>query len=123
MIQPELYVDRGTVAVDFYRQAFGARVTHLVGEGDDIVAQMDADGAVFWVVAVGDSRERIVPRHINGATARFLLVVEDPDAVQLQAVTAGAALKSAVQEEHGWRVGRVIDPFGHEWEIGRPADA
>lgn len=123
MIQPELWVDRGALAVDFYGQAFGARVSHLVGKGDDIVAQLDVDGAIFWVVGVGDSTERMVPRHINGATARFLLVVEDPDAIHLQAVTAGAAAKSAVQEEHGWRVGRVIDPLGREWEIGRPAEA
>ena len=26
----------------------------------------------------------------------------------------------AVVEEHGWRLGRVVDPFGHHWEIGRP---
>jgi PhnB protein len=23
-------------------------------------------------------------------------------------------------DEHGWRLGRVFDPFGHEWEIGKP---
>jgi PhnB protein len=23
-------------------------------------------------------------------------------------------------DEHGWRLGRIVDPFGHEWEIGRP---
>jgi PhnB protein len=20
----------------------------------------------------------------------------------------------------GWRLGRIIDPFGHEWDIGKP---
>jgi PhnB protein len=25
-----------------------------------------------------------------------------------------------VGDEHGWRLGRIIDPFGHEWEIGAP---
>jgi PhnB protein len=25
-----------------------------------------------------------------------------------------------VGDEHGWRIGRVVDPFGHEWEIGSP---
>jgi PhnB protein len=25
-----------------------------------------------------------------------------------------------VAEEHGWRMGRIADPFGHHWEIGRP---
>jgi PhnB protein len=25
-----------------------------------------------------------------------------------------------VSDEHGWRIGRIVDPFGHEWEIGVP---
>jgi hypothetical protein len=25
-----------------------------------------------------------------------------------------------VTDEYSWRLGRVSDPFGHEWEIGRP---
>jgi PhnB protein len=119
-IQPELWVDRGAAAVDFYTAAFGARVLHRVGEGEEIVAQLAVDEAVFWIAAVGDSARRLAPRAIGGATARFLLVVEDPDAVQAQAVAAGAVQESSVHSEHGWRVGRVVDPFGHEWEIGRP---
>ena len=47
-------------------------------------------------------------------------MVEDPDFVVRQAVAAGATEKSPAQDEHGWRVGRIIDPFGHEWEIGAP---
>ena len=120
MIQPELWVDRGADAVDFYASAFGARVLHRVGEGQDIVAQLAVDDAVFWVAAVGASTDRLVPQVIGGATARFLLVVDDPDAVQAQAVAAGAVQESSVHGEHGWRVGRIVDPFGHEWEIGRP---
>jgi uncharacterized glyoxalase superfamily protein PhnB len=23
-------------------------------------------------------------------------------------------------DAHGWRLGRIEDPFGHHWEIGRP---
>jgi len=33
---------------------------------------------------------------------------------------AGATQKSPARDEHGWRLGRIIDPFGHEWEIGKP---
>jgi PhnB protein len=25
-----------------------------------------------------------------------------------------------VDQPYGWRIGRVVDPFGHHWEIGRP---
>ena len=43
--------------------------------------------------------------------------------VQRRAVAAGATETSPVAHEHGWRVGRVTDPFGHEWEIGTPVAA
>jgi len=25
-----------------------------------------------------------------------------------------------VSNEYGWRLGRVMDPYGHHWEIGKP---
>jgi PhnB protein len=61
--------------------------------------------------------KRLSPRAIDGATSRTLLVVDDPDRVAQQAVRAGARETSPVGDEHGWRLGRIIDPFGHEWEI------
>jgi len=119
-IQPELWVDRGTAAIAFYESAFGARVLHRVGEGEDIVAQLAVGDAAFWIATTGSSTERLLPRAIGGATGRVLLVVDDPDSAFARAVAAGATGTSPVDEEHGWRVGRVIDPFGHEWEIGKP---
>jgi PhnB protein len=47
-------------------------------------------------------------------------VVADPDAVVDQAAASGAVVTSQVGNEHGWRLGRIVDPFGHEWEIGMP---
>ncbi|MEO7269181.1 MAG: VOC family protein [Knoellia sp.] len=119
-IQPELWVDKGATAVEFYRAAFGATVLLQMGDGEDIVAQLAVDGAAFWVAATTSAAPRFTPPAIGGATGRTLLVVEDPDAVATRAIAAGAVEISAVANEHGWRVGRIGDPFGHEWEIGRP---
>jgi PhnB protein len=94
-------------------------VLHRVGDGDDIVAQLAVGDAAFWVAA-SDAMKRLSPRAIGGATSRTLLVVDDPDTVVRQAVAAGATESSAVGDEHGWRLGRIVDPFGHEWEIGVP---
>ena len=51
---------------------------------------------------------------------RLLLVVDDPAGVVERAVGLGATLRSPVGEEHGWLLGRIEDPFGHQWEIGKP---
>jgi PhnB protein len=119
-IQPELWVDRGAEAIAFYQEAFDARVLHVVGSGEDIVAQLAVGDAAFWIAATESGGDRLVPRTVGGRTGRTLLVVEDPDSIFSRAVAAGASAKSAVSEEHGWRVGRILDPFGHEWEIGKP---
>ena len=120
IIQPELWVDRAGQAVAFYAEAFGARILHRVGEGDDIVAQLAIGEAAFWVAAAGPDAERFSPRAIGGATGRTLLVTDAPDVVLRRAIDADAREKSPVRDEHGWRLGRIVDPFGHEWEIGKP---
>jgi PhnB protein len=119
-IQPELWVESPRDAVAFYEAAFGASILHCVGDADDIVAQLAVGDAAFWVAGTSASMKRLSPRAIDGATSRTLLVVDDPDAVVRRAVAAGATERSAVSNEHGWRLGRIIDPFGHEWEIGTP---
>ena len=119
-IQPELWVDGASAAVAFYQAAFAAVVLHSVGDGDDIVAQLSVGSAQFWVTEANSDMQRFSPRAIGGTTSRTLLVVDDPDAVLSRAVGTGATLIAPVIEEHGWRMGRIADPFGHEWEIGRP---
>lgn len=117
--QPELWVEPADAAVAFYRAAFGAEVLHLVGEGTDIVAQLEVGGAAFWVSAASPELRRFSPAAIGGTTGRTLLAVDDPDAMFARAVEAGATVVSPVADEHGWRMGRLVDPFGHEWEVGR----
>ena len=119
-IQPELWVERPSEAIAFYEAAFGARVVHSVGDGDDVVAQLAVGGVAFWIATSSTAAKRFSPHEIGGATGRTLLVVDEPDRVAAQAVAAGATEKSPVSDEHGWRVGRIVDPFGHEWEIGMP---
>jgi PhnB protein len=118
-IEPELWVGRAASALAFYEQAFGATTLLRVGEGEDVVARLEVDGARFWV-ASADGATRLDPLTAGGRTGRTLLVVDDPDAVVAAAIAAGATETSPVAEEHEWRVGRIVDPFGHEWEIGRP---
>ena len=89
----------------------------------NIVAQLAVGDAAFWVAATSAPLKRLSPRTLGGGTGRTLLVVEDPESVVGHAVAAGATESSAVRTEHGWRLGRIVDPFGHEWEIGAPLGA
>jgi PhnB protein len=120
---PQLSVRRGTAAVEFYRAAFGAIEVYRVGgdaANEAVVAQLEIGGAAFWVADESPENGNFSPESVGGATTRMLLVVPDPDAMVEQAIAAGATVVAPVAEEHGWRMGRVSDPFGHDWEIGRP---
>jgi uncharacterized glyoxalase superfamily protein PhnB len=65
-------------------------------------------------------REAVDFYRVGGSTVRLLLVVEDPHSVVERAVGLGATEIAPVGEGHGWLLGRIEDPFGHHWEIGKP---
>jgi PhnB protein len=122
-----LSVRRGAQAVDFYKKAFGAReLFRLDGDGGSVVAQLTVGEAEFWVADESPEHKNFSPESLGAdfrgaATVRMVMVVDDPDAVFKQAVDAGARVMLPVaDQEYGWRVGRLVDPFGHHWEIGKP---
>jgi PhnB protein len=122
-VQCQLSVRRGREAVEFYKAAFGAVELYRFGGTDDheeVVAQLAVDGAAFWVEDESPTHKNFSPESVGGATERMLLIVDDPEAVVARAITAGATEVYPVTDEHGWRLGRVEDPFGHHWEIGKP---
>lgn len=122
-IVPELSVRRGRAAVEFYKTAFGAVEVYRVNGTDqheDVVAQLSVGNASFWVSDESPAHGNFSPESLGGATTRVLLIVEDPESVMARAVAAGATRIYPVGEEHGWLLGRIEDPFGHHWEIGKP---
>lgn len=110
----------GAKAVDFYKAAFGAAVVFRLDAPDGgVVARLSVDGAEFWLGDESPEHKNFSPETLNGGTVRILLSVADPDAWFARAIKAGATKVCSVQEEYGWRIGRVVDPFGHHWEIAR----
>jgi PhnB protein len=125
-VMAQLSVRHGRAAIEFYRAAFGAVEDYRVGGNDQneaVVAQLSVGGGTFWVSDESPEHANFSPESVGGATTKMLLIVEDPDAVIARAVTAGARLVRAASDEHGWRLGRIEDPFGHHWEIGKPVIA
>jgi PhnB protein len=116
-----LSVRNGAKAVEFYKAAFGAIEVFRVEDPDGaVVARLSVAGAELWLADESPAHGNFSPESLGGSTVRMILTVPDPDAVFSGAVAAGAREIHAVREEHGWRLGRVADPFGHHWEIGRP---
>ena len=120
-VAPLLSVRRGAQAVEFYKLAFGAtEVFRIEDPSGAVVATLAVDGAEFWVADESPEHQNFSPESLAGGTVRMILTVSDPDAMFARAVAAGARVVTAMTNAHGWRLGRVADPFGHHWEIGRP---
>ena len=84
------------------------------------MSQLAVGETTFWVADESPPHGHASPETLGGSSVRLLLVVDDPHAVVARALALGATGRDAVHEEHGWLLGRIRDPYGHEWEIGRP---
>jgi len=120
-ISAMLSVRNGTAAVDFYQTAFGARVLFRLDDGGAVVAQLAVGAAEFWLADESPEHFNFSPETLSGSTARMVLVVGNPDSIFEQALAAGAKVVWPIEDQpYHWRLGRLVDPFGHHWEIGKP---
>jgi PhnB protein len=121
-LSPMLTVSDAAGAIAFYERAFEAkerdRLTTPTGQ---IVAEMEIDGQAFGVVDENPEAFNLSPQTLGGTSVRLNLIVEDPDATAIRAIDAGATEVFPVEDQpYGFRQGRVADPYGHHWLIGRP---
>lgn len=123
-IAPMLSVRNGARAVEFYKAAFDAREVYRVEDpGGAVVSRLSVGAADFWLADESPEHANFSPESLGGGSVRMILTVPDPDAVVARAIRAGAQEVTPVGEAYGWRLGRVVDPFGHHWEIGHPLES
>jgi PhnB protein len=118
-ISPWLSIENAVEAVEFYKAAFDAIETYRLETPDGLVVRLSVNGAEFWVsggLSENNNNKNNLP--VGGESVRMILTVANPDAFFAQALKAGASEIFPVVEEHGWRLGRLADPFGLHWEIG-----
>ena len=115
-LYPFLAVRDTEAAARFYAAAFGATVVEQFGP----VAVLEIGGRHVGLAPEAPELGTPSPETLGATTVRISLHDDDPDAVAAQAVAAGATLMFPVEDQpYGMRQGRVVDPFGHHWLIGR----
>jgi PhnB protein len=122
-LYPFLAVRDVPAAIDFYTAAFGATEIgeRVVAPNGAMVAEIEIDGNRVGLASEAPDLGTPSPESAGATTVRLCLVVDDPDAVAARAVDAGARFMFPIEDQpYGWRQGRVIDPFGHHWLVGRP---
>lgn len=118
VVTATLAVRQWQQAMDFYKAAFDAVEVYRVKGGG--VGRVSVSGAEFWVAEESPEHLNFSPESLGGCSVRMLLIVDDPVQVCAKAVSAGAKQIYSVSDAHGWRIGRIVDPSGHHWEIGKP---
>lgn len=121
-VVPMLSVRKGAQAIEFYKAAFGAEeLLRIEDEGGAVVARLSVGESEFWLADESPENSNFSPETLAGSTVRMVITTENPDEAFRRAVEAGAKVVSPVEDQpYGWRVGRVVDPYGHHWEIGKP---
>jgi len=119
-LTPSVVVDNAAKAMDFYRNAFGAKETYRLPMGDKIAhAEMDIAGSRFMLSDEFPEWGALSPKSRGGSTGGMLIYVEDADKAIDQAVKAGAQVVQPPEDQFwGDRMGTVRDPFGHSWTVG-----
>lgn len=123
-ILPWLSVRNSAKAEIFYKNAFGAIGTYRMETPDGgLVLRLSVEGSEFWVSGQSMDSDESTPEPLGGDNIKMVLTVDEPDASFERAIKAGAKEIFPVGEDYGWRLGRVSDPFGLHWEIGKPLES
>jgi PhnB protein len=119
-VTPYLAVKGAADAIEFYKKAFGAvELMRMPGpDGRLGHAEIKIGGAAVMLADEHPEMGHLGPKSRGGATASFLIYVEDVDAQFAQAVAAGGKVLRPLKDQfYGDRSGTLEDPFGHVWTI------
>ncbi|HEX6441711.1 MAG TPA: VOC family protein [Stellaceae bacterium] len=119
-VTPYLIVTDAAAAIAFYEQVFGAKLRlRLDGPGGKIGhAELEIGDSLIMLADEHPEMGALSPFTVGGTPVGLHVYVQDADAVAAKAVAAGAALKRPVENQfYGDRLGSIVDPFGHLWQI------
>ena len=122
-LTPFLTVKDARAAAEFYKKAFGAtELSRQSSPCGQFIIEMSIGGGGdrFYAVDENPPAYNVSPTALGGTSVRISLIVEDPDAVTVRAVAAGAKVVFPIADQpYGMRQGRIADPEGHHWLIGK----
>jgi PhnB protein len=107
-------------AIDFYKQAFGARERlRMPAPGNKIAhAELKIGDSIVMLADESPEMEFLGPKTRGGTTVTLHLYVRDCDAVVAKALAAGAKVQRPLTDQfYGDRSGTLEDPFGHVWYV------
>ena len=114
-----LTVDDGARAIDFYKQAFGAREISRLPMGDKIGhAELEIGDTRIMLNDEFPDHGNLGPKARGGTPVSLLIYTDGVDSAFKKAIAAGGTETMPVDDQFwGDRMGTLTDPFGHKWSI------
>ena len=107
-------------AIEFYKQAFGAKVrgVHSAPDGKVMNAELQIGDSILMLNDEFPGMKCTSPQSLGGTTSTIHIYVKDVDTLFNRAVAAGASVVMPVGDQFwGDRYGQLLDPFGHSWSV------
>ncbi len=117
---PYLAVDDAASAIDYYKQAFGAKEKVIMPGPDGKIghAELEIGDSVVMLADPNPESATTAPKELGGCTGGLMLYTEDVDTTVQKAVDNGATVVTPVENMFwGDRLGAITDPFGHVWYV------
>jgi len=118
-VTPYIIVDGAAEAIRWYEEALGASELYRLPMGDKLGhAEIRIGDSIVMLSDEWPDMDCYGPARRGGATATFMIYVEDADAAFERAIAAGAKVDKPMEDQfYGDRSGTIEDPFGHKWTL------
>ena len=120
MVIPFLAVQGGIAALEFYKEAFGARELsrETTPDGRLLSGRLRIGQSLVMVSDVFPGDDLAAPSAVGTTTVALQLYTKDVDPAWDRAVAAGAQVVIPLENQYwGERHGHLLDPFGHHWSL------
>jgi PhnB protein len=120
-LTPFLTVRDAARAIEFYKEAFGAKERGVMKSPDGKVmhAELMIGDSIIMLSDEFPDFGCLSPQSIGGSAVGLHIYLDGVDAAFERAVKAGAQIEMPVMDQFwGDRYGKLKDPFGHKWSIG-----
>ena len=117
-LTPYLTAKGASDAIEFYKKVFGATELFRLNTPDGKVghAEFKIGDSIFMISEENPECGSASPETLKGSPVALYLYVADVDSTFSEAVKAGAKEAMSVANQFwGDRMGKVVDPFGHQW--------
>jgi PhnB protein len=106
-------------AIEFYKNAFGAKETFRFEVGSGIAhAEILIGDSVVMLAEEWPEGGRYSPETTGNSPVAMTIQVPDVDAFAARAIAAGAKLQRPIADQfYGRRDANLLDPFGYPWSV------